>query len=112
VIVDANLLSKGVPPQAQVHLLEDLETNNVPFADLETETLACLPDGFEFDGFTRCGAKRLASSHNLEVWWFDATHLLVVRSLEPRSGMRFVVNRLSDRIIKLLALRYRLERVA
>jgi hypothetical protein len=112
VIVDANRLSKGVPPQAQVHLLEDLEVSGVPFADLEVETLACLPDGFERDGFTRCGAKRLASSHNLEVWWFDTAHLLVVRSLESRSGMRFVVNRLSDRIIKLLALRYRLERVA
>ncbi|NJK44577.1 MAG: hypothetical protein HC933_10095, partial [Pleurocapsa sp. SU_196_0] len=110
--VDSSLFSPAVRPQAQLHVLEDLELRDASFADLELEAIACLPDGFECDGSSRCGAKRLASSHNLEVWWFDTAGLLIVRSLESRAGMRFVVDRLSNRIVKLLALRYRLERVA
>jgi hypothetical protein len=108
VIVDTNLLSKGVPPQAQVHLLEDLEARDATFADLEAETLACLPDGFEFDGFTRCGAKRLASSRNLEVW-FDTVQLLVARDGAHNARSHRATPRFADRLFTLLRLRYRLE---
>ncbi len=102
--------SSAAKPQVQALVLEDLEGSGTA-GDLEAETLACLPDTFEGDGSLHGGAKRLAVSHNLEVWWFESSNLIVVRALVCDARLQCVTQRFAQRLFALLRLRYRLEQL-
>jgi hypothetical protein len=102
--------SFAVKPQVQLRILEDLEGTG-DAGELEAETLACLPDTFEGDGSVHGGAKRLAASHHLEVWWFESSSLLVVRAVACDARVHGAAIRFADRLLALLRLRYRLERL-
>jgi hypothetical protein len=98
----------AVKPQVQAHVVEDFEGQGGA-GEVEMETMACLPDAFESDGTLHGGAKRLAVSHNLEIWWLASSNLLIVRAVACDARLQSTTRRFAHRLFALLRLRYRLE---